>query len=87
MKESKISLGFSYRKPAIYKIVVQGELDSVWSDRIGLQISIEKKANKMAVTTMIGKITDQSALSGIMVQLNDLQMTVLSVNMLEEVDN
>jgi hypothetical protein len=87
MKESKTGLGFSFSKPAIYKIIVQGELQNEWPDRLGLQISVEKKEYKKTVTIMIGRIADQAALSGILVKLNDLHLTVISVNMLTDVDD
>jgi hypothetical protein len=86
MLESKSDRDMSFKKAAIYKIVVLGELDSASSNRLGLQICTEKKENRKAVTTLIGKIADQAALSGILVRLNDLHMTVLSVKMLDEVD-
>ena len=87
MKDKYNTIDFSFRKAAIYKIVVQGEIDQEWSDRmIGLQVSVLKRKDKGSIATLIGQINDQSALSGILTCLNDKHMTVISVNMLSEID-
>ncbi len=88
MKETIINKEFSFRKPAIYKIVVQGEIDAEWSDRLwGLQVNISKAKNGKPITSLVGQINDQSALSGILTTLNDMHMTVISVNMLSEIES
>jgi hypothetical protein len=75
----------NFKKPTIYKIVVQGTIDTnSWDYFSGLQISVNK--NK-STTSLIGMISDQSALSGILSKLYDMHMTVISVNMLSETDN
>jgi len=79
--------GLKFTKAAIYKIIVQGVLDERLSDRYrGMQISVEKKKGKAIFSTLIGEIRDQSALSGILNALYDSHLTVLSVNMLSEVE-
>ena len=79
------SLGF--KKEAMYKIVVDGLLDDNWSDTFeGMQIIIEQKEVR-TVSSLIGVIKDQSALSGILNNLHDLHFTVISVNMLTEKSN
>lgn len=76
---------FSFVKPAVYKIKVQGVLDASWSDRLGgLQINIEKSGDRQAVSVLIGQIDDQTALSGILNTLYEFHMTILSVNMMKE---
>ena len=82
------STGLSFKKAAIYKIVVQGILEESWSDRYrGMQISVERKKGKVIFSTLIGEIRDQSALSGILNALYDSHLTVISVNMLSEIEN
>ncbi len=79
---------FSFEKAAIYKIVIQGEIDLEWSNHVmGLQVNVSRVRGKDSVTTLIGQINDQSALSGILTTLNDLHMTVISVNMLTDIEN
>ncbi len=76
-------LGF--KKEAIYRIVVDGFIDESWSDQFGgMQVLVEKKKGSRTVSILIGEIKDQSALSGILNNLYDMQFTVISVNMLFE---
>ena len=74
---------FSFQKPAIYKIKVQGELKGSWSEKLqGLQINVERSPGEKPVSVLIGNISDQSALSGLLNALYDFNMTIISVNML-----
>ena len=84
-KHKAIDLGFT--KAAIYKIVVQGELDAAWCEQLwGLQANVKRGKGEKPITTIIGQINDQSALSGILTQINDMHMLVISVNMLSEIE-
>ena len=75
---------FSFQKPAMYKIEVQGELNKSWSEKLqGLQINVERSPGKMPVSVLIGQINDQSALSGVLNALYEYNMTILSVHMLK----
>jgi len=79
------SKDFRFSKPAIYKIKVQGELNQSWSPRLGdMQIKVIKKPGLKTVSMLVGIVTDQSALSGILNSLYDLHLIVLSVKVLEE---
>ena len=81
------SIDLDFKKAAIYKIVVQGEIEPDWSDTIwGLQVDVLKQKGMKSITSLIGRINDQSALSGILTMLNDMHMIVVSVNMLSEVE-
>ncbi len=72
-------------KPAIYRIVVSGRLDDRWRDLFGgLNIS-ELDDNGHGVHTMlVGRIVDQSELSGVLTALYESQFPVISVDCLEE---
>jgi hypothetical protein len=68
------------KKPAIYRIRVQGELDESWSGRLqGMQITIVRKNQENPVTILKGKLKDQAALSGVLNTLYELHVAVLSV--------
>lgn len=78
---------FEFTTPAIYKIVVAGHLDESWSDRLnGMQINMNKSQSNDQVSILIGQLNDQSALSGVLNTLHDFHMTVISVNVLDEID-
>jgi hypothetical protein len=61
----------------IFEIKVGGHLDAHWSDRLGgLTIHHDSRGN----TLLTGIITDQAALHGILVQIRDLGLTLISLN-------
>jgi hypothetical protein len=65
--------------PAIYKIRVRGRLDDSWSDRVGgMQVTETRGADGEAETILVGRLADQAALSGILNQLYELHLPVLS---------
>ena len=81
---TKIESEFSFQKPAIYKIKVEGVLQENWIEKFqGLKISIERSSRGNPVSVLTGKINDQSALSGLLNMLYDYNMTILSVKMLK----
>ena len=82
------NLNSNYKKPAIYKIVVNGKVNDSWSDHFrGMQISTKRKGKNEIISTLIGEIIDQTALTSILNYLYDMQYTVISVNMLTDIDN
>ena len=87
MNEKKKNQGLYFKKPAIYKVVVEGELDDSWSERLGLQITVEKKAGRKPISFLVGRIADQAALSSVLNSLYDMHMSVISVNMLTDVED
>ncbi len=87
MSDNNKNMEYNFSKPAIYKVVVQGKIDYKLADRmLDLQVNVEKgEGQKYYSTTLIGKINDQAALSGILNTLYDMHITVISVNMLSEI--
>ena len=74
--------------PAIYKIRVQGPLDTSWADEMGgMQITTERMEDETDVTTLVGRIADQAALTGIINALYGMQLPVLTVECLEADDS
>lgn len=75
---------FSFDRPGIYRICVQGFLHESWSERLsGMRIRTENQSDKGPVTTLVGSVPDQAALFGVVKALYDLHLTLLSVEMLE----
>ena len=65
--------------PAIYQIEVQGKLDISWSDNLaGMNITSYKQGDK-EITTLIGRLSDQAALAGLLQSLYDMRLPILSV--------
>lgn len=77
-----IKSSFSFSNPAIYQIKVLGKVPSSWSERLsGMDLSYRNKKSGVE-TTLIGKMSDQAQLSGLLNSLYELHMSVLSVEKL-----
>ncbi|MBN1485296.1 MAG: hypothetical protein JXA37_11305 [Chloroflexia bacterium] len=63
---------------AIYEIQVQGELDPSWQQWFS-DMAITCSSEQVPTTTLIGSVTDQAALRGILCKLWDLNLTLISV--------
>ena len=73
---------FSFSKPAIYQIRVLGKVPSSYSERLfGMDLSYRNTKSGVE-TTLIGKMSDQAQLSGLLNTLYELHMSVLSVEKL-----
>ena len=65
---------------AVYEIRVQGELDLGWENWVtGLAVALVYDSEHGASTSFIGPVEDQAALRGILCNLWDLNLTLLSV--------
>ena len=71
--------------PAIYRIEVGGCLDAAWSSRLeGMRISHSRRPDGgVATTVLVGRLTDQAALSGVLNTLYELHLPVLSADCLD----
>jgi len=69
----------AWHGPANYQIKVKGLLGRQWSDWFG-GMAIESEG---AVTTLTGRVLDQSALHGLLVRVQDLGLPLISVNRVE----
>jgi len=68
----------------IYQIIVQGCLDPHWSDWFNeMEIADETKTDSHSITTFEGAVEDQATLRGILNQLWDFNLTILSVKRVE----
>ena len=69
---------------ATYQISVIGKLDARWSDRLaGMDITYYE-TDENVISTLTGKIIDQSELIGVLNALNDYHYKVLYVNQLNK---
>ena len=64
-------------EPAIYEIRLKGHLDARWADRFG---SMTITLTDTGETRLIGPVTDQAALHGLLKKVRDLGMPLVSVN-------
>ena len=76
---------FRLETPATYRIRIQGHFDSSWIDQVtGMSISKDTSEGGSTVTTLVGYLTDQAMLSGILNIIYDLRLSLLSVENLDE---
>ena len=77
--------GLKLETPSTYRIRVQGLLDASWSDRLaGMSISRTETRQDAPVTILVGHLTDQAMLSGVLNALYNLHLPLLSVENLDE---
>ncbi len=61
----------------LFEIRVKGHLDESWSDWLeGMEVKLEDNGEMI----LHGRIGDQAALLGILIKLNDLNLTLLSLS-------
>jgi len=84
--DDRISMDdINFGGPATYRIVVQGGLDTDWSDRLaGMTIHTTSREHGAPHTTLMGAIRDQAQLSGVLDTLYDLHLPILNVEKLKE---
>ena len=71
-------------EPGRYEIRIKGHLDGRWADWFGgLTITLEENGD----TLLIGPVTDQAALHGLLRKVRDLGQPLLSVNRIEPSQN
>jgi hypothetical protein len=69
----------SFEKTETYQIIVKGILDEKWSDWFeGFQITHQGENE----TLLIGQVSDQSALHGLLAKIRDLGLSLRSVECL-----
>ena len=65
--------------PEIYQIVLQGHLRSQWSDWFdGFTFTLDERGQ----TILVGPVTDQAALHGLLKKIRDLGLPLISINRL-----
>ena len=80
----KYRQGVSLLEPAVYRIRIQGILDKNWSDYCGgMTIEHERDQKRYAMTILMGRVADQSALIGVLNSLHDIGYPILSVEYME----
>ena len=63
--------------PTIYEIIIKGRLDESWSEWFEpMTITYTEDGN----TILTGRLADQAALQGILINLGNLNLELISVN-------
>ena len=84
MTTLKQSTDLKFTSPAVYRIYVKGFLDESWSDRFsGLQIENQTSATEPPTTILQGTLLDQAQLIGVLSNLYEMHMSLISVELLD----
>jgi hypothetical protein len=67
----------------LYEVCLQGHLDSRWAGRLQ-QLAFALKSD--GTTTLTGQLPDQAALHGLLAQIRDLGVPILSIRRLEQAE-
>jgi hypothetical protein len=74
---------FKFETPAVYRIRVKGHIDESLSDQLGgMVITRAFTEEKQPMTILVGQLTDQAALSGVLNELYELHLPLLTVESL-----
>jgi hypothetical protein len=66
-----------------YQIRVGGRIDPQWSDWLdGMEITVGD--DEPPLTILDGRLADQAALRGVLTKLWDINLSILSVNLLDD---
>lgn len=77
--------GCSVGGPSIYRIVVEGDLEESFSDRLaGMSIRVSHGAPRGAITVLEGRILDQAQLVGVLNALYGLRLPILELGVLPD---
>lgn len=72
-------------EPAIYRISIVGKLDKKWTDYCGgMTIKHVSDLHHHTRTILTGRLTDQSALIGVLNSLYDLGCPIISIESIDE---
>lgn len=81
MKEHKNRIGVD--QPLEYQIKVQGQLEERWSHWFdAMRITVERTPD-ITITLLAGVVADQAALHGLLNRIRDLNLLLMSVQLVE----
>lgn len=68
----------------LYRIVVKGEIPSRYSDRLGgMTVTPQEESGKVVMTELLGRMMDQTQLSGVLNAIYELHLPILLVESVE----
>jgi len=80
MIDRSISECFLITHPAVYRIRVSGRMDPEWSGYLqGMKVSVFEEEGQETFSELSGLLPDQAALMGVLMQLYDRHIQLLSV--------
>ena len=82
MKEHTNRIGVA--QPLEYQIKVRGRLEEHWSHWFDdMMITVEYNTPGRTITVLTGVVADQAALHGLLIRIRDLNLLLMSVQLVE----
>ena len=76
---------FTFQEPAVYRIRVEGHIDDSLADHLGgMVITRAFTADKEPLTILVGMMKDQAALSGVLNELYEMHLPLITVESLDK---
>ena len=73
-----------YDGPATYWIRVEGRIAEGWADRLeGMTVTVRQDGDAAPISSLVGQLSDQGALTGVLNTLYELHLVVISVTRLD----
>ena len=80
MTHKQLSKDVNFETPAVYRIRVKGHIADQLSDQLGgMIITRAFSEEKHPMTILVGQVKDQAALSGVLNELYELHLPILTV--------
>jgi hypothetical protein len=87
MEPTRQGRHFAFDHQAVYRIRVEGYLEQSWSGRLaGMAISAGTSDEGLPTTTLVGELSDQASLAGVLNTLYGLHRPVLLVERMAGAD-
>jgi len=80
MAEARSPVETVFKEFSTYQISIKGILDLNWSEKLAGMEIYHYQSDTGTISTLTGKIIDQSELLGVLNALNDYQYKIISVN-------
>ena len=85
MPETPHRKRFMFGGPAVYRIVVLGDIDTGASESLGgMRIDAIGGEDGERVTTLVGRLKDQAHLAGILNTIHEMHLPLLEVEKLDD---
>ena len=82
--DEAITAGLMQAQSAKYEIKVQGQRSTGWSEWLqALTVEVEQQANGPTITVLTGMVQDQAGLHGLLNQIRDLGIPLLSILLID----
>ena len=83
MPEERFGKNLKFEEPATYRIRITGHIDDRLSDTLGgMVVTRAFTADSQPMTILVGHLPDQAALSGVLNELYELHLPLLTVEAL-----